>query len=353
MMKDFESNLREFTRIKVGILFDDLGSKRGILTSPAISVTEEIFTFYLNHSGALPFVALSENRANDLLLEPMTRGIFKGEYSGFVSVEAREGISTGISAFDRATTIQILGERVPTPAQLVKPGHVFPIKTRPGGVLVNSELPEAALDLACLSGASDAALFMDLLSPEGDLLELKNITEIPALSAIPKFLLSDLIRYRLRHEKIIQRVTEAKLPTQLGGELRALLYRTSLSNDEHVALVKGTIDPEAPTYVRVQAENAFSDVFGGDAHSRSVIQGSLTVLDEVKHGVLLYLRKPLSPDTSQKNPHMMREYGIGAEILRDLQVKKVILLTNNPRAISGLENFDLEIVETREIPQPK
>jgi 3,4-dihydroxy 2-butanone 4-phosphate synthase/GTP cyclohydrolase II len=228
-------------------------------------------------------------------------------------------------------------------------------------VLVRNALPEGALDIVRIANFTDAALFVDLLDENGEFLSLARQEKLAAERDLPTISLGDLIRFRLETEKLVTRVAEARLPTRIAGELRSCIYKSSVHSGEHVALIKGTIDPNKPTLTRVQPEFTFGDVFGGNnPPSRSQLHQALKAINDHGSGVLVYLRRPASGQLRQqvaswsaeyghKPAWMMREYGLGAQILRDLGVKRIELLTGTPRNLSGLTTFGIEIVGQRAI----
>jgi 3,4-dihydroxy 2-butanone 4-phosphate synthase/GTP cyclohydrolase II len=329
----------------------------------------------LSLTGGLPFVALSPERAAAFLLPSMARPstspgkklVAEAFPLQCVSVEAREGISTGISAADRALTVAILGAPTPQPRKLVKPGHIFPVETREGGVLVKMSIPEAALDLVTLSGFSDAALYMDLLGSDGAYMSEAATRELSATHKLPVITLTALVEYRLEQEPLISKIAEANLPTQEAGDVRAIIYRSKIHDVEHVALVKGDVSTGAPVLVRVQSENTIADVFGGGSPpSREHLKNSLRLIGARGAGVLLYLRRSslLMEQSAKSQAHgntslalpaslggamMMREYGVGAQILRNLGVNKIELLTGTTRSMAGLSSFGIDIVSQHSI----
>jgi len=369
-MHPFVRFLSEFKTKQIGVLIDDLSVSRAALIAPIEDISAERVNRILSLSGGLTLVALSPERASAFMLSSMARPATSmdalsrtGAPAHYVSVEAREGISTGISAADRAKTLAILGARIPQPRALVKPGHIFPVATREGGVLVKTEIPEGALDIARLAGSTDAALYVDLLSREGELLDAATARQVATTEGLPVTTLSELISYRLAHESLVRRVAESTIPTTLAGEVRAIVYRSSISDVEHIALVKGDLGPEDSVLVRVQAEHTVADVFGGNSPpSRTHLQNSLAAIGQRGSGVLLYLRRPfLDPKgsstqhlkedfTPPKNAAMMREYGVGAQILRDLGVSKVEVLSSTQRALEGLQSFGISVVAQHAIP---
>ncbi len=363
--------LEELTRSRLGVLIDDLGSSRAALVAPAQEISAELVNRALALSGGLTFVALSQERAAALMLPEMSRpepsaapNAREGDSLKMLSsVEAREGITTGISASDRAATLRILGAKMPHPRDLVKPGHIFPVEARTGGVLVKAAIPEGALDLVSLAGFSDAALFIDLLGASGELLSSEEAARFASDHGIAAAALSELISYRLHREPLVTRTAEATIPSQIAGELRGITYRSAIHDVEHIALVKGDVSHGGPVLVRVQAENTLSDVFGGGSRSsRAQLQASLRAIAERGSGVLLYLRRPHIEETngerhSVQTPaqranqaRMMREYGVGAQILRDLGITQIEVLSSSSKSLSGLASFGLTIVSQQPIP---
>jgi 3,4-dihydroxy 2-butanone 4-phosphate synthase/GTP cyclohydrolase II len=370
------SNLSErfsiFTHTRLCIIHDDLGDDRSVLVAPAHEINEKLVNRILKISGGLTFVALTPERAAAFMLSPMSRVGARSEVPAnsqqlkqYISVEAREGVSTGISAADRAATIKILGAAVPQPRALVKPGHIFPVETKSGGSLVRAGIPEAALDISVLAGFNDAALFVDFLDKNGELLSGQSAKTWAQIQEIPHFTISEVIQYRLRHEPLVTRLAEATIPTHAAGELRAIAYRSQIHDVEHVALIKGVCDTSKPILTRVQVENTVADVF--DTHSpasRHQIQNSLRALAEHGSGVLLYLRRAslgetsvfqATPDAGARNEPAstmnMREYGVGAQILRDLGIKRIELLSSTQRTLMGLDSFGISVTSQRPIPE--
>ena len=369
----FVADLAALKSRRLALLVDDLseGSPRAVLVSPAQECTAALVNEILAISGGLTFVAISPARREALMLEPMRSGVVESGATPHtnpytaqlcVSVEAREGVSTGISAADRARTISILGENEPSARKLVKPGHVFPLETRNGGVLVRNALPEGALDLIVCAGFSDAALFVDLLTQDGEIAEMRQVHNLSREKRIPLFNLSEVTRHRLENERLVYKIAEARLPSRLAGELRSCIYKTDLYGGEHLALIKDPINLNAPVLTRVQPEFTVADVFGG-AHpsTRNQLHNSLRAIEKNGSGVLIYLRRPTLGECRaqvsswqkavQKKPaSMMREYGLGAQILRDLGVKRIELLTSSTKQLSGLTTFGIEIAAQRPIP---
>jgi 3,4-dihydroxy 2-butanone 4-phosphate synthase/GTP cyclohydrolase II len=355
---------------RLAILQDDVqGVARAILVAPAHEISADEVNRLITLSGGIVFAGLAPERAAAFLLDPMGRPRVSAteqpcNFSGpnfCISVEAREGVTTGISAADRAVTLRILGAPEIHPRKLVQPGHIFPVEVRAGGVLVKNALPEGAVDIVSLAGFTGAAAFIDLLDDAGNLILGDKVDDFAHKHSLPLFRLSELTRYRLETEKVVYRVAEAKLPTKLAGELRSIIYKSTIHGGEHLALVKGDIDPTVPLLTRVQPENTFADVFGGDSPaSREQLQRCLEEIGRRGHGVIVYLRRPSSGElhhqidtaTQQSPPGkaLMREYGLGAQILRDLGARKIELLTGTKKDLVGLQSFGLEIVSQTPLP---
>ena len=359
-MPTIQEKLISFREKQLCILKDDIGPERWVFVSPAEAVSVDILNRILGHSGGHPFVAISDSRAQAFLLTVMARTSRNqpetaiDSYLQYSSVEAREGVTTGISIADRVLTIRALGAVEPQKRSLVQPGHVFPVAVKSGGVLAKTCLPEAALDLVKICNFSDAALFVDLLTDSGDLMQEPTISTIASELSIPVISISEIIHYRLAHESLVRRISSTRLPTAVGGELEAILYRSNLDGGEHVALVKGPLSPQKITTVRVQVENPISDIFGGQEPSRRLLQQALSKIALQEQGVFIYLRKGLTTTPRPSNPaSTMREYGLGAQILRDLGVTCINLLSSTGKPLSGLENFGISVVgqEPLQIPQ--
>lgn len=367
VLPNVTSFLEEFRRRKLALVSDDTSEGgRAVVLAAAAEMTTATMNEVIQLSLGLIFVAISAQRANALLLSTMSRPRMttggsgeRDELNVCLSVEAREGVSTGISAADRAHTVRILGEDLPNPRKLVKPGHIFPVETKTGGILVRNALPEAALDIVTIAGHSDAAVFADILGPDGSFLARTRHHEFAAEHKIPIILLSELTRYRLETEKLVYRYAEARLPNHFAGDVRSCIYKSTIHSGEHLALVKGELSSTSPVLTRVQPEFTFADVFGGrHPPTREQIHQSLRMIGDNGSGVFIYLRRPvggqlkaqvesLGEPTKDRQVTMTRDYGLGAQILRDLGVTKIELLTNSRRKMAGLKTFGIEIVGQR------
>ena len=345
------------------ILLDDTDTvKRSALIFPAEQATADLVNYCLQRTlGATIHVALSPLRADALQLEPMGYNRFEPQKPrvhtprDLVSVEARKNVTTGISAADRAETIRVLGMHDPNPREIVKPGHIFPIRVREGGVLVRSAIAEGALDVSTLSGFRDAACFLEIFNDTGEYVDENQLAELTKKEDLAQITISELIEYRLRHEQLIQRINEVRLPTSYESDMKAYLYRSYVHKGDHIAIVKGDITPDTPVLTRVHPEDTFIDVFGNPKDgSNTPLHLALKAISKSDVGVLIYLRRPdqtpLARSLQRKNQNerpvgtRMKEYGLGAQILRDLGVRKINLLASSEAPEIGLASYGLTVV---------
>jgi len=368
VMATVEEAIDEYRRGKFVIITDDEGRENeGDLCIAAQFVTPESINFMAKYGRGLICVSLTEERVEELKLPMMVEENDSHFGTPFtVSVEARTGVSTGISAPDRARTVQVLMDPTTKPEDLVRPGHMFPLRARKGGVLVRAGQTEASVDLCKLAGLYPAAVICEIMKADGEMARMPDLTRFARRHGLRILTTNDLIKYRLRHERLVHRVAETKLPTP-NGEMMILAYRADNDPAEHVAVVKGPIDPEKPVLVRVHDQCVTGDVFDsmrcdcGEQKDRA-----LRMIAE-EGGVFLYMRQEgrgiglhnklrayelqdRGMDTVDANialgfPADRRDYGIGMQILVDIGVRKMRLITNNPAKRAGLEGYDLEVVE--------
>jgi len=347
----------------------------GDLTIAAQFATPEAINFMATHGRGLICLCLTEERCDELQLRPMTDRNETPFGTAFtISIEAREGISTGISAHDRSRTIQVAIDPSKGPRHLVQPGHVFPLRARAGGVLRRGGQTEAAVDLARLAGLNPAGVVCEVMNDDGTMARVSDLIPYCEEHGIKLVTVADLIEYRRRHEKLVERTTAVRLPTAYG-EFTAVAFREKLTGKHHLALVKGDVDGAADVLVRVHSECLTGDVFHSlRCDCGEQLDHALRQVAAEDRGVLLYMAQEgrgiglLSKlrayelqeqglDTVEANlelgfPADAREWGIGNQILADLGLTTIRILTNNPKKISGLEGFGLTVVEQVPIEVP-
>jgi 3,4-dihydroxy 2-butanone 4-phosphate synthase / GTP cyclohydrolase II len=348
---------------------DEDRENEGDLVLAAEHATAANINFLLRFARGLVCVPVTQERAAALGLAGMVaenRESFKTDFT--ISVDARDGISTGISAEDRAKTIRLLASPATRAEQLVQPGHIFPLRAKPGGVLQRSGHTEAGVDLARLAGLDPSAVICEILNDDGSMARLPDLLRFKAEHGLKLGSIRDLIAYRRQREHLVQLQERIKLPTAFG-EFDLLLYRSTITNEEHLALVKGDVSGGEPVLVRVHSECLTGDVFGSArCDCGDQLHTALEQISQAGRGVLIYLRQEgrgiglaaklrayklqeEGLDTVQANqalgfPADLREYGFGAQILHHLGVRRLRLLTNNPRKVVGLAGHGLELVET-------
>lgn len=328
------------------ILDNSFNMNRAKLIAPASLLNFDSLNEFITLSYGMLEVCLKEEQITKLNLEPM-----HPKSNIFVSVDAREGITTGISVSDRLKAIAHLCSTSPDPRNLVTPGHIVPVKVNPGGVVAKNALHEAAFDivsyLASKKCCNEGALISDLLNESGEFFTSSELEMFASEHDIQIITLDEITRFFLKQKKLVTCAGEAKLPSTLGGNLKAFIYTVADSKKEHFALVKGEVNENKVVSVRVQVENSFEDIFGGTEDStKSKIERSLKHIEEVDSGIFLYLKRGRNIERNSEDiASNMRNYGIGAQILRDLGAKKIRVIAQSITPLVGLEAFGLEIVE--------
>jgi 3,4-dihydroxy 2-butanone 4-phosphate synthase/GTP cyclohydrolase II len=335
----------------------------------AEKVSAQAVNFMAKHGRGLVCLSLSAPKAQSLNLPPMVDNNTSRYGIGFtVSIDARHGVTSGASAVDRATTILKAVADGTRPGDLVRPGHVFPLRAREGGVIVRAGQTEGSVDLARLAGLKPAGVICGIMDEDGSMAHTAALDKISALHGIGICTITDLIEYRMRTESFVHRVAEALIPTVIAGEFKAIVYENDVDDLLHFAMVKGVIDSEKPVLVRVHSECLTGDIFGSmRCDCGPQLHRAMAMMEEEGCGVLLYIRQEgrgiglvnkikayalqqQGLDTVEANVELgfqpdMRNYGIGAQILADLGVRQMRLLTNNPKKMVGLQGYGLSIVD--------
>ena len=364
-----EEAIRDIRQGKMVILVDDEDRENeGDLCMAAEKVTTEDINFMATHGRGLICLSLTPDKVDALDLPLMVDHNTSPFETGFtVSIEARCGVTTGISAADRATTILTAVRDAAKPTDLVRPGHIFPLRARKGGVMVRTGQTEGSVDLARLAGLRPAGVICEIMDDDGSMARMPSLEKFSQKHDIGIVTIADLVEYRMRKESFVQRAAETLIPT-LAGEFRIVVYENDVDQLTHIALVKGEIKPEQPALVRVHSECLTGDVFGSmRCDCGDQLHQAMQRIDTEGNGVVLYLRQEgrgiglvnkikayalqeEGLDTVEANEELgfksdMRNYGIGAQILVDLGVRQMRLMTNNPKKMVGLEGYGLSIVE--------
>jgi len=358
-----ETLINEARNGRMFILVDDESRENeGDLIVPAQMATPDAINFMARHGRGLICLTLTKDRADRLGLEPMTRtNRSRNETAFTVSIEAKEGISTGISAADRARTIAVAIDSANGPDALVSPGHVFPLIARPGGVLVRAGHTEAAVDIARLAGLNPSGVICEVMSDDGTMARLDALMEFARTHGLKIGTIRDLIAYRLQKDHLVERVAAAPFAARSGAQWQAQVFRDKASGEEQLALVYGAIDPDQPVLVRMHSLDLFADVLGEANDRAGVLHGAMRAIEEHGSGILVALHAAAAGSLSRtigqragkpaEAGDAVRGYGIGAQILAALGVRDMILLTNTHHSPVALAGYGLAIVEERCIPE--
>ena len=370
MLNTIDEAIEEIKRGRFVIVVDDEDRENeGDLTLAAEKVTPEAINFMAKYGRGLVCLAMTEERLEHLNVGPMTAENTSQYGTAFCeAIDARQGVTTGISAHDRARTIQVAIDPATKPTDLARPGHMFPLRARKGGVLVRAGQTEASVDLARLAGMIPAGVICEIMKDDGSMARVPDLIEFCREHNMKMLTVAELIRYRMAHERYINRLGEALIDTRFG-EFRLIAYSSEVDGGEsHVALVRGDIEhSDQPVLVRMHAHCLMGDVFGATGcECHATLEGALRQIGQVGLGAVIYLhqtsqgfsiekvgeRTALSfhggrtlPSLYDNSKQIQREIGIGAQILSDLNLRRIRLLTNRPKKVAALEGFGIEIVE--------
>jgi 3,4-dihydroxy 2-butanone 4-phosphate synthase/GTP cyclohydrolase II len=339
-----EEAIEDIRQGRMVIVVDDEDRENeGDLTAAAVKVTPEMINFMARYGRGLICLALTGQRLDELHI-PMMVGENTSKFgTAFtVSIEARQGVSTGISAADRAKTILTAIDPKAGPSDLVRPGHIFPLRARSGGVLMRAGQTEASVDLARLAGLYPAGVICEVMNEDGTMARVPELMQVAQHHEMKIVTVADIIAYRLRNETFVKRVAESAFPTEFG-DFKIIVFENLLDKDHHIALVKGSVDSEIPVMVRVHSQSTMADVFyslrsGGRNELRSALKTRSYAVQDAGAG------------SGEMDPQLvddvdLRIYGIGAQILRELGVHRIRLLTNHPKKIVGLHGYGITVVE--------
>ena len=354
-----EEIIEEARNGRMFVLVDDEDRENeGDLVIPAQMATPDAVNFMATHGRGLICLTLQRQRVEALGLELMSRSNGSRHETAFtVSIEAREGVTTGISAADRARTVAVAIDPTRGAQDIVTPGHVFPLIARDGGVLVRAGHTEAAVDISRLAGLNPSGVICEIMNEDGSMARLDNLIDFARRHKLKIGTIRDLIEYRMKHDHLVERAGESTFTSQHGGEWRAINYRSTVDGSVSVVLQKGRVLPDSPTLVRMHRISLFDDVLGREGDRRDTLQRAMRVIGEDGSGLIVCLM-PGQPENLRREVagtpepgETLREYGIGAQILADLGVSEMTLLSNSHRNVVGLEGYGITVVGERPIPE--
>ncbi|MCJ8158976.1 3,4-dihydroxy-2-butanone-4-phosphate synthase [Sphingomonas sp. LaA6.9] len=343
------------------ILVDDEDRENeGDLIIPAQMATPDAINFMAKHGRGLICLTLTKDRVDQLGLDLMARNNGTRHETAFtVSIEAREGVTTGISAADRARTVAVAIDSTKSAQHIVSPGHVFPLVARDGGVLVRAGHTEAAVDVSRLAGLNPSGVICEIMKDDGTMARMDDLVEFAQEHGLKIGTIRDLIAYRRQHDHLVEKKAEAKFTSRWGGEWTAMTFHNKATGTEQVALVKGRVDPDKPTLVRMHVLSTFADVFGEEGDRGVMLRRSMEIIGEEGAGVVVVINKqtdaPFTNAVQRKaglpapDIEELRDYGVGAQILNELGVQDMVILTNTHHTLVGLDGYGLSILGERPI----
>ncbi len=353
-----EEIIAEAKNGRMYILVDDEDRENeGDLIVPAQMATPDAINFMARHGRGLICLAMAKSRVEQLGLPLMSRfNRTRHETAFTVSIEARDGVTTGISAADRARTVSVAIDASKGPEAIVTPGHVFPLVARDGGVLVRAGHTEAAVDVSRLAGLNPSGVICEIMNEDGTMARLDDLIPFARAHGLKIGTIRDLIAYRMRHDHLVQRRAEVEIDSEHGGRWTAMTYANTAEYAEHIVLMKGRIDPAKPTLVRVHVQSMFTDLFAESGGRSGLIPHAMQAIADAGAGILIVIRDARPDAISQQmkakgqgEPFTVRDYGVGAQILVDLGVTEMELLTTSHRAYVGLEGYGLKVVGERQL----
>ncbi len=355
-----EEIIEEARNGRMFVLVDDEDRENeGDLVIPAQMATPDAINFMATHGRGLICLTLTRERVGQLGIELMSRSNGTRHETAFtVSIEAREGVTTGISAADRARTVSVAIDPSRNAQDIVTPGHVFPLIARDGGVLVRAGHTEAAVDISRLAGLNPSGVICEIMNEDGTMARLENLIGFARHHGLKIGTIRDLIEYRMRHDHLVERASESQFTSDYGGDWRAMTYRNAVDGSTHVALQKGRVEAGTPTLVRMHRISIFDDVLGRTGERKRTLQRSMKAIGDNGSGIVVLLM-PNRPESLQNevggirssDGGELREYGVGAQILADLGVHEMQLLTNSHHNVVGLEGYGITVTGERAIPE--
>ena len=364
MLVPIEEIIDEARNGRMFILVDDEDRENeGDLIIPAQMATPAAINFMATHGRGLICLTLSSERCEQLGLDLMSRNNGTRHETAFtVSIEAREGVTTGISAADRARTVSVAIDGMKSREDIVTPGHIFPLRARDGGVLVRAGHTEAAVDISRLAGLNPSGVICEIMRDDGQMARLDDLIGFARMHDLKIGTIRDLIAYRRKHDRMIEKKAEISFESRWGGQWRAVTYFNKATGEETITLVKGALDTSKPTLVRMHSLSLFADIFGEESERSELLHRSMELIAEEGSGVIVVINRPMQGTMSRsieikksihagEDPPMeeLRDYGIGAQILAELGVHDMVLLTNTHHSLVALEGYGLSIVGERPI----